>query len=500
MTFQYCLLIIDLKMIRPALPIYPFSNILIIWITTPSRPQVCYGDGNLYFVPYILKQLYFNNQNLKVGVLGFMGPHSAEVCVIHRHCIQFDGYNDENMKSNFTEYSESVFRTIKHLRMFHGVEIVIAIGHSGNPETNKLIHALQHLAFNDHEWDQNIFPRVLDVFLSSHTHKQISTVHPCGTVVYQNNAYGVSLGILNLRVTIDSGRYHIDPLNINSETKPISLTKLLQLPSKDQPMNFKITDLIAKDTVYNNVLLNHYQPVVNEILRKTVNLSFVSEISCIPNHVPEDRIGFAQYVVDSIFEELSKKTDILEDGESPIDAVFYNIDMVRSTPSLVSAFKYEPLSFSDCFGLLGIGDSVDALPGDTIVRFYLTVDDFKLLVWVIDIYTRYIEPLYQSIFSSNLTFNLNLWKIPIVQQRVSDIRIDGQPLSANRSLIHIAAPHTVASFLARSKHMTNGLFEVILRDANGVPISSPIPTSQYPYVLLSSFLSHQNITCLKDNS
>jgi 2',3'-cyclic-nucleotide 2'-phosphodiesterase (5'-nucleotidase family) len=243
----------------------------------------------------------------------------------------------------------------------------------------------------------------------------------------------------------------------------------LSLVNGDDPI-CSINDEIPADEDYMRLIAN-YRRDINAFLEGTgYSLDtpvFESEVEMIRQ--PEMRNSYLTFVTSQLRNELNKH--IADDA----DIYLLPGGLVRNNIELVNGQRTR-YHFTDVFQILGIGFSDDFEPGYDVVTFYLSKEDVKKLIDLIDIY-RSRDKLYTPAYSDSLEFSMRWWGIPFVN-RIKDLKLNGIDYCDWPKYIKFGTNSKTAQGLQQMKDLTYGIFKFTFRDKNGDPIAQPeeVPT------------------------
>jgi 5'-nucleotidase/UDP-sugar diphosphatase len=433
------------------------------------------ADG-VFLTPYILKELKSSptdERSIRVAILGIFSINAAETSAISRKCVHFYG---SKTGKNFAELINSIKKRIIEIRTKHNPDVVILLNHSGEPEDENIVYALQ-------KWDEN----AIDVHISSHTHhcylKKIKN-----TVIHQAGPYGVNLGVLQFSYNLFTKK-----LTLLNEHIPIpeyfhfdsKMTPNMLLPSRI-PINSAIpydSDILQK--------IELYKKIIDNTFLKQMQFSYNTDLGFLEKK-PESIHEVAQMISDALLEELNielaekAKRMRHNNTDRPIDLFMFPVSGVRTEFFSLNASR---LQFSDIFRAMGVGSLNQNITGHNppslrLAHFYLSKRHLRQTIEGSEFAIRFVNEMMGLAYSSNLSYRMRYFGIPLYN--LFDIRINGTPLEKVKyDYIHVAAPSYAASFMKLTSKFSKGILSLDFRDRFGRVIKQPFLADHQDYVYIS---------------
>lgn len=433
--------------------------------------KITYKKSGVSIKEYLIKNLTDqNNQNLLVGIIGLYGPNSAFLGSNNRHCVHFKGYNDSSSEDKWEEYVNTAYNLSMILRNEHNVDLIIALGHSGNPEDINLIKSLNSKS--------KLNGPVIDVHISSHTH-EIYGHFIDGTYLFQNDNNGNELGILELEF-------------ISKASNP-------RIKIRNNKMVVQLNQYFGVDKKYYQVVEN-YKKIIDENFLKQLTYEYNSKIIYFEKPLYQDDYEFGRFLCSSILKQMNKenkKTSLITSAIDKVDIYLNSIACVRALPEFYQMNK--TIYFHEIFRMLGIGHIDEFaneynIPGDPIVHMYIHKSQLSTLITASRFYALMDMSGY-FIYSDSLTFDWSWFGIPFVNM-VTNMKINGKSYEEWPEYLHIAAPLIIADFIPKSKQLTYGLVNFKIFDKYGRVLNNLKNEHTYfkEYLLVTNYLKE-----LQDN-
>ncbi|KAL9643263.1 hypothetical protein ABK040_014719 [Willaertia magna] len=409
----------------------------------------------LYFTPNYIKTFKDDNNGneLKIGMIGVMGPRSAMISIEGRSpCFHFKGFNDTNREIEMNHYVNHIYRLAKELKEEKGCQVVVVMSHSGEPEDEELAMLLLKKEDN----------HVVDIMLSSHTHnvyfKKIVTkrkknkTQQSTIYIHQAGPYGINLGVLqfefdfirnqlnllNEKVKVPKTIVGVDSINskdferdhlgqINPSTSLfqttgicfdcISNTTLL-------PVRIPITGEIPLNNYY-FMKIEFYKRLINEFILTNSKFKYKSLLGSLSISNVSTKTEVGNIFSDCILEQVRKQSQSMQ--LPPIHVFLMPIDSVRTDISTLKNYNESqiPLQFSDVYRIFPLGKlkytiSNHNLPGEKLELFYLPFTQLKRLMVISQILSdSFLTPILNLYMlsmshSSNIKYKVRSWGIPMV--------------------------------------------------------------------------------------
>lgn len=395
---------------------------------------------NLY-----IKELVKENQKLKVGFIGILGPDGAKVSITNRSDARFVGMNDETVKFEFDALYAHLQKLVDKLKNEYNVDVVVMTMHAGTPEDNQIAENVNGI----------------DVIISGHTHELYEVPrHLNNTIITQVKCYGNYLGVL--------------PLKWNGKTVELQ---------NNQPTYKIIDDKVPVDKKYMK-LVDKYIGSINEHMSR---YNYRYDTPIFQAKKSAKRIdGQTHNEVGRLVSSAIKKQYNLskKESEEPIDIFFTSLGLVRADLHLPK--KPTPYQFSDTFKFLPLGASADGEPGFPIVTFYLSKKEVRLLINFMEIYKHLSED-FTPVFSDDLTYSVNKWGIPM-WNRLKDLKLRGLPYEKWPKYINLATTSYVASYVDKVGPMSYGLVSFNPVDKSGNSVKNATVTNKKEFKLFSDYM------------
>ena len=381
-----------------------------------------------------------DDAELRVGIVGFLGPDAALVSSGTRKNSHFKGFNDAKQKKDTDEFYEHARKVAQELKLKNKAQIIIAMLHGGAPEDKKLLQEVPEI----------------DIIIAGHTHQRETYVYD-NRIIAQAGSYGEWLGKLELKIDL--------PLNSkNSET---SQSKKYKVSLINTDVHLKIDDSVESDP--STIKKIAEASIALEPLNVTGDFLPNSPILNLTQDFKKERMHhnkLGQLICDSILKSLNKRLN------TPAALYFTSQSLLRE--GLLRA-KNAPtlLQFSDIFRIMSVGFDDDLNPGSPITLFYLTPQDFKKVIQFTDVYSK-ISAHFMPAFSSNVSYKIHNWGIPFLN-RVTDFKLNNLEFEQWPVLIPIATSLYVARYFEKVPRLSYGLLNIVPRDKNGLPLKNLEP-------------------------
>lgn len=164
--------------------------------TEVLNANVLNNDGSYKFNPYkVINEEVIdsngNKQTIKIGLTGFVPPQ----------ILNWDKQHLEG-KVKVEDIKKSAEKITKVLKEKEGVDIVVALAHSGTGEDDKHVENSENAAY------QLTTVNGIDVVVSGHSHSSVAT-QKNGVQIVQPTNWGKELGIVDLKLTQKSGKWTV---------------------------------------------------------------------------------------------------------------------------------------------------------------------------------------------------------------------------------------------------------------------------------------------------
>lgn len=390
----------------------------------------------------IIKELSFQGQSLRVGILGFLSPDAARDCTSSRGPNHVVGFDDVSTQPKLSDFLALAKTRAEALRREKGATLIIALIHGGYPQDEALAKV----------------PGI-DLVVSGHTHKLYETPLRVGnTRVAQAGYYGKYLGVLELE-TGDKG------LTLRNEGATYR----------------KIDDSIEAEADILALIASYKKEVAARL--KGTGFEYDTPVVTVHQTLEqnwETGEGLGPLVMSGI------RATLNETAQPPVDVYFTSRSLIRENLPLVNG-KPTPYQFSDLFRVLSIGFGTDYSLGSPVVSATFSKEDFVLLLQLLEVY-RWISPHFALTFSDSLSYQRNPHGLPFLN-RLKNIRLHGVPMSEVGSFLRVATNAYSAAFFPKLATLSHNLVHFQLRNAEGAPISEfgkePVPSEPF---LFSRFL------------
>ncbi len=364
---------------------------------------------------------------LKVGVLGALGPDGCSVSTGSRNENSFVGYKDKERRENWSELIAILSKESLKLKKM-GSEVNILLLHGGGEEDELLAKKV----------------RQIDSIISGHTH-QVYIKEFGRTVVSQAGHYGKYLGRM--------------PLVISKEGVTLS---------KEGPYHIKIQEGSDKSIAIEN-RIKVYERMTKKILEEEkIYLNGVRKFD--KNYTKTTIPPVGTFIADRVLKEIKRRN-------KNVDIYFLPNGHIRNP-----IFKDYNYQVDDLFNVLPLGFHEGHHLGYKVVSFYLSYGDLVSLVDFLDIYSKFNKKAFPS-YSSNLKYKIREWGIPFIN-RVKGLSIEKKQKS---DFIKVATNSFLFSYLDLIKKKTFGVIKIVPRGENGEPIEKPTNLDSEVSYFLNSF-------------
>jgi len=465
-----------------------------------SWPTQSHNSGNLNLFPWFVLRKVESAPNpltgarqvpLRVGIFSSYGVDASDISQPTRGgCMKTVGFNDQTRKKEWQNYVAHIYHQARILREKHEAEFVILIAHEGEPYNTRLVKALTKMAKKDASSSASPPPPVINVLVSSHTHKiyskQVDGVH-----IIQAGANGENIGVLRVQFNSQSGESKMINPSSASLSEPLNLQ---HATLRDFP---QITPVHSSIPLDQNVhyMIEHYKHIIDKYFLKETEFKYSDYLGAINTQQWQGKSDLMRYIANCVHSQVDQM--LTEKGEELLDVYFLGSSLVRASPE--DTVFTGNLTFSDVQRILGYGsmtaalnsDTLQATFGDPITHFYLTVQDFKAVEQARKIAAWYKQKYFFQTSSNRLKTVTRRWGIPFVN-RIKDIVVNGDSLNrSNKKLVHVAISHTALHFFKRFKEYSLGVVDPIVRDKYGRESQEQL-LYQQEYMLLAQ--------CVKEGS
>jgi len=396
--------------------------------------------SGITITPYIIKTLKNGDRQLKVGIMGSMGPNACLVSAGTRKAFTFGAFNDVTNKELWSEWVKETKESVQKLRMEFGVDVVVLLLHGGHPEDIYL---------------QERIPDI-DVIIAGHTLEHYGEKRG-NTVMAHTGCCGEYLGLLELTYIPQKG------VNI-SNVQQIEMNDSIQVDNDMMKM------------------IEQYKEDINKVYKSSTYKysTIIMQLNKDLMRVEEPNSTFGKWVISGILQEMNKL-------KYNVDVYVSNINLLRT--NLVTANgNPTDLQFSDIFRLLSLGFDSKGDAGSPIVSYYVKKSEFWTMLEAYELYTD-IPGSYYPLWSSTLKFDKWYWGIPY-WNRFNKVTLHGKSYDEWPELIHVASVEYLANYWNKMRDLTRGLASIYIRDKDGNIISKPISDPNLPkeYELFANFL------------
>ncbi len=373
----------------------------------------------LYAKKLIKPYTVIEKGGLRIGLFGLMGIEAFDVA--NAHPLELE------------KQIKTAKKMVKTLRKNEGVDIVIALSHSG-------------LWFNSNgsimmTEDAKLAQKVegLDIIISGHTHTELNTPKLINnTIIIQAGDRGKHIGKLTVDINADGvklNNYELLAVNDSVKARP----KIQQRIDQQQQ---KLEDEILTDLAF------AYDEALFELPYK-LNYDNAALNQCNIGNFASDAINFY------VNKHIQEHNDIALIGHGMIRAPLHK------------GIIYLP----EAFNVASLGRGKDAIPGYPLARAHLTAKELKRLMGLL---------IKASEKSTNLHMFASGLKIKYITrdndyQKIEDLYIadaDGKYhlidcSKKNETLYSIVADAYMLSFLGKIKKMSYGLVNISPKDKKG---------------------------------
>ena len=378
-------------------------------------------DSNFKLIKKSVVKVFKSNlgHEVRVGLIGALGPDGCAVSRGTRGGIKFIGYDDKSIKERWSNLKSTLTEEVRLLKK-DKVDIIILLFHGGEPEDSKLAKEIKGV----------------DIIVAGHTH-EVYFKKVGKTYIAQAGSYASNLGVL--KITFNEAKKKIDEV-IFSE--------------------IKIDEKIEKDNKIQEQIYFHQRTVNNFLNRSVEGVSKLKNKTFIPkkNYIkaPEFFNELGIEVTTAIAQSISRRAE-------DFDVYFTSLSLIRA-----NLLKNKEYRLENIFTILPIGFDEKLKPGAKVLSFYLRFGEFKKLLQFLELYSK-LNSKFIPAFSSALDFKIKGYGIPFIN-RISDIKIKGHSHLQEKSLIHIGTNSFVFKYLDFIKKKSFGIVNLIPRDAKGNPI------------------------------
>lgn len=374
--------------------------------------------------------------NIKVGLIGLLGPDGSRVSRTGRKNLSFFGYNEEKDKDSWNELYTELQIEVLSLKD-KGVDFVVALMHGGDPEDEKIATNVQGI----------------DLIVAGHKHSVYEKPKKVlNTFIVQAGSYGQYLG----KVTLSKRE------------------GILTLKNKD--FIHKVLPETPKDEIYDS-LVESYSSAVDKVLaptkRKSNDVIFTPKKSY--PHRGEGSLEYGRKIISHIRSEANGKLS-------------EKIDFYFSARSLIREGLYKEKSYKlhEIFQVLPIGMDEKFNPGSPIVTFYLSKHDVKKLISFLELYSKF-SPLFTPLYADNISFSVRSWGIPFLN-RITNLKMNGKSFEQWPEYLKVGTNSYVGAYLDKIGSMSFGLLKFTTRNIKGLPVKDITVTNLREFLLLSSKL------------
>ena len=395
-----------------------------------------------------VKDLKYKDMNLRVGIIGLLGPDACFSSLNERKTVSFIGYNDGKTKKRMKDLVKSTQKWTDYLRNKRKADVVVVIIHGGAPEDEKLAKKVDGL----------------DVIIAGHTHKAYeSIVGPKGVILSQAGSYGRFLGRLELiykngKVSVRKKAKH--HLVLIDDSVPVDKKILSKIESYKKLISTKV----LKNSAY-----KYKSPVMN-VTKKIERGS-----------TPKSELG--ALVTEALRVELGGHL------KKSVDVYFNPLSLIRwdAIPAVEKEKEGTIIQYSDIFRMLGIGFDDDLSPGTPIVDFYITKKDFVKVLQFTELY-RLINRHSTISYSPSLEYE-TYKRVPFLKNKNRNLRLHGQSFDNWPEILHVATNLTLGKYIFRLKELSYGLVNIDIMDKEGKKLRALEPLKGLrEYKLFSDYI------------
>ncbi len=390
----------------------------------------------------LVRELRMGDRVLRVGLLGYLGPGAAHDCAPTRSTLRFAGYDEARARPDLDAMVALARAQAAELRARDKADLVIALLHGGEGEEEPLAKT-----------------EGIDLVVAGHTHALYEAPRVvAGRLVVQAGSYGRFLGRLDLAWdgrTLTLRNPGATVLRVDDRV-PADPAMLEQIAGWKAALD----RLIAPQGW-------HYADPVTMVERDLHAGRGV-----------HDPLG--RYVTSRIAAVLRRRLP------QPPDLFFTELSLIREDWVTVGG-RPTPQQFSDVFRMLPLGFGPGHAPGSPIVSFWITPQELKDLVDVMEL-QRSLGRRGAMVYSDTLDYRVRWWGLPFVN-RIADLTLHGKPFERWPALVQVSTTAYVAAYIPRLGAMTHGLARVDMKDREGRPIAQPLalPVPGEAFLFADSF-------------
>jgi 5'-nucleotidase len=375
---------------------------------------------------------------LKVGIFGLMGKDAVAVT--------------PTMKPlTFDAIEVAAQAMVDELRTQDGVDVVIALSHSGINQAGQGEDAVLATKVPG-----------IDVILSGHTHDSLTTAVKVGkTIITQAGRYGENLGKLSLTVTrnagaADGGVYDAGDAGVVARAT-VTLNAYELVP---------IDDSVAGDAT-TETRVGTYKAAIDTLLAPSLSYSALLAKTTVdvPNAGVETAIG--DLVTDAYRASVSALT--------PAEPALVAIDATGAIRAPLPKGKTGQIIFADAFRVLPLGIGPDSKPGYPLVSFFLNGADLRagMEFAAAPDATGTTDTMLQV---SGIEVHLDRTKAPF--QRVTSLKIGATNvgLTDTTTCYKVTTTLYVANLLGLVAQATGGAMSVKPKEANCTTVVTDLTT------------------------
>lgn len=371
----------------------------------------------------VKEYMILERKGIKIGIFGLMGEEAAG--------------NAPMSGVTFHDAIESAKSTVATLREQEGVDLVIALSHSGTADDSARSE------------DERIAKKVsgIDVMISGHSHTTLAEPIIVGqTIIGSAGEYGEHLGVLNISQD-DTGAWAVNKY---------ALRKI----DDSLPLDPKITKTIEEyKQVIQQDYLRHFGMEFDEVLAYSpFDFTAFSELGI---EQKEEPIG--NLIGDAFIHTIR---ELEGSAYEPIAAAVVPYGNIRDS------FSKGDITVSQVFNVNSLGIGPDGISGYPLLDVYLTGKELKTVAEVDASITPIMNEVQLYIAGLSYTFNPNRF----IFNKVTDIHLqsfDGTTEEiVDDQLYRIVGGLYSVQMLPYVNDKSFGILSVVPKDENGEPVTN----------------------------
>lgn len=417
----------------------------------------------------IQSSLIVSKGDLKIGILGVMGPDSALLCQHSRSTATFSGFSDSVGLLRFDRVVRRVRDVVRDLR--EKSDVVVLIAHSGGEEVEQIATSVA---------DSGV-----DVVIGGHTHEtqfhEIETessyydaffsqpeIHRKRKVfLSQCGSDGEYVGKLDLDVFMPSssslGNVELRIANTTRNQIASSSSQSACIPYKDLMMGSSSSS--SSSSVMKQKLSSWHDELSKILGRDPRDVVFQGMDGLLFSH-NDSRSSVANIVADGILKVLNNR---LSSGRGKLNFASYDCkqaEIYMTCPDCVRAFelplknKQFNLTFEEVYRMLSISVSKG------IYVFHMKKSDLFLILELVQLAEVWISDTMKLSISSTMQFDQNTWGIPFVN-RITNFSIHGVSYDDLDDFVCIAMNGYFTPYYFLVNYFSKGLLNNFPRNHKG---------------------------------